>query len=42
VKYHPEEVVRMHDAQAADAKRFMPLDEAVSYFKALIDAAREQ
>lgn len=42
VQYHPEEVVRMHDAQAADAKRFMPLDEAVSYFKALIDAAREQ
>ena len=39
VQYHPEEAVRKHIDKASDAARFMPMDEAVKYFKALIMAA---
>lgn len=38
VQYHPEEVVRKHVKNSDDTARFMPLDEAVAYFKALIQA----
>ena len=40
VQYHPEEAVRKHIEGKEDAARFMPLDEAVSYFQALIGAAK--
>lgn len=40
VQFHPEEAVRKHIEGKEDAARFMPLDEAVSYFQALIGAAK--
>ena len=40
VQYHPEEAVRKHIEGKEDANRFMPLGEAVSYFQALIGAAK--
>ena len=40
VQYHPEEAVRKHIEGKEDATRFMPLEEAVSYFQALIGAAK--
>ena len=40
VQFHPEEAVRKHLTCQPDAARFMPLDEAVAYFRALIGAAR--
>jgi putative glutamine amidotransferase len=40
VQFHPEEAVRKHVSGAPDASRFMPLDEAVAYFRALIASAR--
>ncbi len=40
VQYHPEEAVRKHVEGKEDASRFMPLEEAVSYFQALIRAAK--
>lgn len=40
VQFHPEEAVRKHVLGAPDASRFMPLDEAVAYFRALIASAR--
>ena len=40
VQYHPEESVRKHLTAQPDANRFMPLDEAVKYFIALIGHAR--
>ena len=40
VQYHPEEAVRKHIEGKEDANRFMPLEEAVSYFQALIGAAK--
>ena len=40
VQFHPEEAVRKHLDHKPDATRFMPLDEALAYFKALIRAAR--
>lgn len=39
VQFHPEEAVRKHMDGKEDASRFMPLEEAVAYFKALIQAA---
>ena len=39
VQFHPEEAVRKHLTSQPDASRFMPLDEAVAYFRALIMAA---
>ena len=40
VQYHPEEAVRKHIEGKEDATRFMSLEEAVSYFQALIGAAK--
>ena len=40
VQFHPEEAVRKHIEGKEDATRFMPLEEAVSYFQALIRAAK--
>ena len=42
VQYHPEEAVRQHLTDQPDADRFMPLDEAIAYFRALISAASGQ
>lgn len=39
VQFHPEEAVRMHLAGEPQAAQFMPLEDAVKYFKALIGAA---
>ena len=39
VQYHPEEAIRKHLTDQPDADRFMPLDEAVKYFEALIAAS---
>ena len=41
VQYHPEEAVRRHLDHAANAHRFMPLDEGLAYFQALIHHARQ-
>lgn len=41
VQYHPEEAVKKHLKDASDASRFMPLDEAVKYFTALIEHGQE-
>jgi putative glutamine amidotransferase len=41
VQYHPEEAIRKHLTGQPDADRFMPLDEAVKYFTALIGHAQE-
>ena len=40
VQFHPEEAVRQHLKGEPDAARFMPLDEAIKYFVALIAASR--
>ena len=40
VQFHPEEAVRQHIKGSDDASRFMPLDEAVAYFKMLVTAAQ--
>ena len=37
VQFHPEEAVKKHLKDQPDADRFMPLDEAVKYFTALIE-----
>ena len=39
VQYHPEEAARKHIEHHIDAQRFLSLDNAVAYFKALIAAA---
>ena len=39
VQFHPEEAVRKHLDDKEDAARFMPLEEALTYFHALIRAA---
>ena len=39
VQFHPEEAVRMHLKGEPQASRFMPLDDAVDYFRALVDEA---
>ena len=39
VQFHPEEAVRKHLDGKEDAARFMPLEEALNYFHALIRAA---
>lgn len=39
VQFHPEEAIRKHLKGQPDAIRFMPLDEAVKYFEALIAAS---
>ena len=39
VQYHPEEAIRKELTDQPDATRFMPLEEAVAYFQALIRAA---
>ena len=41
VQYHPEEAVRKHIKADANAERFMPLEEAVKYFTALIGHSQE-
>ena len=41
VQYHPEEAIRKDLTDQPDANRFMPLEEAVKYFTALIDHAQE-
>ena len=41
VQFHPEEAVRKHVTGQPDAAGFMPLEEAVKYFTALIDHAQE-
>ena len=41
VQFHPEEAVRKYVTNQPDAVRFMPLDEAVQYFVALIAHAQE-
>ena len=41
VQFHPEEAVRKHVTSQPDAGRFMPLEEAVKYFVALIGHAQE-
>ena len=40
VQYHPEEAIKQHVKGQAGASRFMPIDEAVKYFVALIAASR--
>ena len=40
VQFHPEEAVRKHIKGQDDAERFMPLEEALTYFHALIKAAQ--
>lgn len=42
VQFHPEEAVRKHIERQGDASRFMPLDDAVAYFRALIAAAKQK
>lgn len=41
VQYHPEEAIRKHLDKESDASRFMPIDEAVKYFTALIEHGQE-
>ena len=41
VQFHPEETIRKHLDHEHSAQWFMPLDEAVKYFSALIDHARQ-
>lgn len=41
VQFHPEEAIKQHLKGQAGASRFMPLDVAVAYFRALIVAAVE-
>ena len=41
VQFHPEEAVRKHVTGQPDAAGFMPLEDAVKYFTALIDHAQE-
>ena len=41
VQFHPEEAVRQHVTGQPDASRFMPIEDAVKYFTALIDHAQE-
>ncbi len=41
VQFHPEEAVRQHINNVVGADRFMPLEEAVNYFVALIGHAQE-
>ena len=41
VQFHPEEAVRKHITGQPDAARFMPLEEAMKYFTALIGHAQE-
>lgn len=41
VQFHPEEAIRKHIKGLPDADRFMPLEDAVKYFTALIDHAQE-
>ena len=41
VQFHPEEAVRKHLTGQPDADRFMPLEDAVKYFSALIEHAQE-
>ena len=41
VQFHPEEAIRKDLTDQPDANRFMPLEEAVKYFTALIDHAQE-
>ena len=40
VQFHPEEAILKHVTGQSDANRFMPLDEAVKYFTALIEHAQ--
>ena len=40
VQFHPEEAIRKHLDHESDAQWFMPLDEAVKYFTALIAHAQ--
>ena len=42
VQFHPEEAVRKHLKGQPDASRFMPLDDAIAYFHALITAVSPQ
>lgn len=42
VQYHPEEAVRKHLDHDADEHCFMPLDEGLAYFRALIHATKFQ
>lgn len=41
VQFHPEEAIRQHLGHEHSAQWFMPLDEAVKYFNALIEHAQE-
>ena len=41
VQFHPEEAVKKHMKGELDADRFMPLEEAVKYFNALIAHGQE-
>ena len=41
VQSHPEEAIRKHINGLPDADRFMPLEDAVKYFSALIEHAQE-
>ena len=41
VQYHPEEAIRKELTDQPDATRFMPIEEAVKYFTALIEHAQE-
>ena len=41
VQFHPEEAIRQHLKGQSSASRFMPLEEAVKYFTALIGHAQE-
>ena len=40
VQFHPEEAIRKHLTGQPDAARFMPIEEAVKYFTALIEHAQ--
>ena len=41
VQFHPEEAIRKHVKGLPDADRFMPLEDAVKYFTALIEHGQE-
>jgi len=41
VQFHPEEAIKKHMRGEPDASRFMPVDEAVKYFTALIEHGQE-
>lgn len=41
VQFHPEEAIRKHIKSEPDAHRFMPLNDALKYFTALIDHAQD-